>query len=521
MIPKHLTAAAAVSATLLSSSVSAFLIPPELSDTDIAFAQEVASDINPTNDLDPITASASNHQLIELACPGCPVLIKDRHHNSHHPKVLTDKANHLELDFKIEHTSDTSGDRLLVNGFELFPNADPLRGELWAGQVLEGDDPQPAPVKNVKQWVEQMEDDHSDHDSDQEDNKKHKNRKHRNRKPKTLPQNLGFGLRTSLPQASSDPADALASQEIIDLNLQILEVGTAFVSGIPSVEIKLLRDAKTQKLMIGNIETTASNEDSGVPVPFMGIAEEKEECDNFLCRLLEGFKEKVKEGKEAWGKKMSGCHGGHGHGMGQPAEEVTEDGEREMPVVEIDIERIDITESEDGTWEIVASPVNVEKEVEVEEEEKEIKDLLDDVEQEPEHDGWHGHGYHHGGMHRYEHSWGQLLKSITAHVLLPVLIGIVAGVSVSFIGMAFGTLAVALYRFFYRRDGPGHKCRRNGGAGCKRAHRHRHHRHGKDEAEAPVEEKAGLLNAQEPEADVEAPPAYEDVKVAEEGEVRK
>lgn len=86
--------------------------------------------------------------------------------------------------------------------------------------------------------------------------------------------------------------------------------------------------------------------------------------------------------------------------------------------------------------------------------------------------------------------------------------------------MAFGTLIVALYRFFYRRGGSsgcrGRKCRRNGGAGCKRSRRH-----GKDEAEAPVEEKAGLLNAQEPEAEGEAPPAYEDAKVAEEGEVRK
>ena len=455
MIPKRLTAAAAVSATLLSAS-NAFLIPPELSETDIAFAQEVASDINPldnnnnnNNKLDPITASASRHQLIELACPGCPVLVKDRHHNSHHPKVLTDKPNHLELDFKIEHISDTSGDRLLVNGFELYPNADPLRGELWAGQVLEGAGPQPKPVKDVKEWVEKMDEvnsDHehdSDHDSDHEDNKKHKNRKHKNRKhrnrhPKTLPQNLGFGLRTSLPQASSDPADALTLQEIIDLNLQILEVGTAFVSGIPSVEIKLLQDSKTQKLMIGNIETTtASNEDSGVPVPFMGVApeEKEEECDNFICRLLEGFREKVKEGKEAWGKKMmGGCHGGHGMGQSVPAvEEVTtEDGERKMPVVEIDIERIDITESEDGTWEIVASPVDVEKEQQVEEDEK-IKDLLDEVppqeESEEGHRGWHGH--HHGGMHRYEHSWGQLLKSITAHVLLPVLVGIIAGVSVS------------------------------------------------------------------------------------------
>ncbi|KAK3354783.1 hypothetical protein B0H65DRAFT_449651 [Neurospora tetraspora] len=542
MIPKHLTTAAALSATLLSARGAAFLIPPELSDTDIAFAQEVASDINnppSANGLDPITASASQHQLIELACPGCPVLVKDRHHNSHHPKVLTDKPNHLELDFKIDHTAGTAGgDRLLVNGFELFPNADPLRGELWAGQALEAGGPEHVRTGKVEDMEHKEEEEKSDHkhDSDHEHdddkrkhkNRKHKNRKHRNRHPKTLPQNLGFGLRTSLPQVSSDPAEqstAAVTQEIIDLNLQILEVGNAFVSGIPSVEIKLLRDSVTQKLMIGNIETAASNEDNGIPVPFMGVVpdQKEDECDNFLCRLLEGFREKVKSGKETWGKHMGGCHGGHGHGMGQaddnkPVEEATQEGDqREMPVVEIDIERIDITESEDGTWEIVASPV---EEVE---EEKKIKDLLDEVpEQEAseEHHGWNGHGHHHGGMHRYEHSWGQLLKSITAHVLLPVLIGIVAGVSVSFIGMAFGTLIVALYRFFYRRHGSsGHKCRRNGGAGCKRAHRHHHH--GKDEAEAPVEEKAGLLNAQEPEAEVEAPPAYEDAKVAEEGEVKK
>ncbi|EAA35287.1 hypothetical protein GE21DRAFT_257 [Neurospora crassa] len=549
MIPKQLTTVAAFSATLLSASggVSAFLIPPELSDTDIAFAQEVASEINNPHSatgLDPITAAASQHQLIELACPGCPVLIKDRHHNKHHPKVLTDKPNHLELDFKIDHSAGTAeGDRLLVNGFELFPNADPLRAELWAGQILEGDGA-PKPLRDAKEWVEKMEeedddDDQSDHDDSndrekqhqqqqdddhkkQHKNRKHKNRKHRNRKPKTLPQNLGFGLRTSLPQVSTDPAEqatAAANQEVIDLNLQIVEVGNAFVSGIPSVEIKLLRDSVTHKLMIGNIETAPSNEDSGVPVPFMGVIpddqtkQEQQECDNFLCRLLEGFREKVKEGKEAWGKKMGGCHGDEDdmeeHGMMiMPAEEEEVGSEREMPVVEIDVERIDITEGQDGTWEIVASPVQED----VEQEQK-IKDLLDEVPQQESEE----HGHHHGGMHRYEHSWGQLLKSITTHVLLPVLVGIVAGVSVSFIGMAVGTLIVALYRFFYRRGGcNGQKCRRRGGAGCKRAQRH-----GKDEAEAPVEEKAGLLNAQEPEAEVEAPPAYEDAKVAEEGEVKK
>ena len=347
---------------------------------------------------------------------------------------------------------------MLVNGFELYPNADPLRGELWAGQVLEDEASEKiGHVKNVKEWVESMEqeeDSDRDSDHDHEDNKKqhknrkyHKNRKHRKHR-KTLPQNLGFGLRTSSsPQTSSDPADlatAAADQEIIDLNLQILEVGTAFVSGIPSVEIKLLRDVKTQKLMIGNIETAASNEDSGVPVPFMGVVpdqdqKEEEKCDNFLCRLLEGFRDKVKEGKKAWGKKMGGCHGG-GHGMGVgmgqsvPVVEVEEgDDERVMPVVEIDIERIDFKESEDGTWEIVASPVEVEEQQAEEEEEKKIKDLLEDVPEQEDAEGHHGwrHGHHHGGMHRYEHSWGQLLKSITAHVLLPVLIGIVAGVSVS------------------------------------------------------------------------------------------
>jgi len=515
MIPKHLTTAAAVaSATLFSAStVSGFLIPPELSDTDIAFAQEVASDLNPENNLDPIIASASQHQLLELACPGCPVLIKDRHHNAHHPKVLTDKPNHLELDFKIDHVS--SGDRLLVNGFELFPNADPLRSELWAGQVLEQSHVRTGKVEDMPHAEDDSDSEHENDDHQKHKNRKHKNRKHRNRKPKTIPQNLGFGLRTTSSQPSSDPAEQ--AQEIIDLNLQILEVGNAFVQGIPAVEIKLLRDQVTNKLMIAGIDTAASNEDNGLPVPFMGVAPDQKpepECDSFLCKLLEGFREKVKEGKEAWEKKMGGCHGQ----SATPYVEEGAEGQREMPVVEIDIERIDF-DGEDGTWEIVAAPVE-----EQEEEEKEIKDLLDEVPQqedespEGQHGGWHGH--HHGGMHRYEHNWGSLLKSITAHVLLPVLVGIVAGVSVSFIGMAFGTLIVALYRFFYRRGGSsgcrGRKCRRNGGAGCKRSRRH-----GKDEAEAPVEEKAGLLNAQEPEAEGEAPPAYEDAKVAEEGEVRK
>lgn len=80
---------------------------------------------------------------------------------------------------------------------------------------------------------------------------------------------------------------------------------------------------------------------------------------------------------------------------------------------------------------------------------------------------------------------------------IPVAVGIIAGVTVSVIGMAIGTLIVSVWRVFFRR--PSHRRRSHSGA---------HKAPKKEVVVADVEEKAALMESQED--DLEAPPAYED-----------
>lgn len=120
----------------------------------------------------------------------------------------------------------------------------------------------------------------------------------------------------------------------------------------------------------------------------------------------------------------------------------------------------------------------------------------------------HEHHHHKGHPHKMEgdahhRSWGQLFKNIAHDILLPVAVGIVAGVSVSLIGMVVGTLIVSVWRFFFRR--PSHRRRHS------RSHSHSHRKAPKAEvAAADVEEKSGLMEHQEQQ---DAPPSYDEEAV--------
>ena len=101
-----------------------------------------------------------------------------------------------------------------------------------------------------------------------------------------------------------------------------------------------------------------------------------------------------------------------------------------------------------------------------------------------------GHG-HHGP----KHSWGHLFKNIATHILLPVAIGILAGVTASIVGMMVGTFLVYLWRTFVRRP-----------SRSRRHHSSRGHSHKAGHRDAAAEdEKSGLMAHQE---EIDAPPAY-------------
>lgn len=369
-----------IAAAGLATVTQAFLLPPDISAADIEIVDAL-----------PIEATLiADHQLMSIDCPGCPPVFQKEHHGTkkHHKS----HSSHLKLDFAIDHTLES--DRLVLNGFELYPHSDPFSNILTAPQISD------------------KKEHHKDHRKDHKGHKKGDNSKtlqshhkwspHR---PHMVDQQLGFSLQSHAVAKSADEA-----LDLVVVDLQIIEVGSTFVNGLPNVRVHLVKTPDS-KLMIAKIEETTS-ETLSDPI-------NQEDCTTMLCKWRAIIAEQMNKVKQ-------GCTGMSGSKAGSP----------------------------------------------------------------PHH---HNMGQDHEGRH---HAWGLLMKKLTSHILLPVAIGIIAGVTVSIIGMIIGTLIVGLWRKVVRGQSffPG-------------THR-RHHKTPQKEA-VIEEEKSGLL-AEETE---ELPPAYEDEEV--------
>ncbi|KAI4866206.1 hypothetical protein F4820DRAFT_267339 [Hypoxylon rubiginosum] len=368
-----------IAAAGLAVSTNALLLPPDVSasDNDIVSTLPVAVEVDVNI---PKTAEAQN---LKLKCPRCPVRIP--HHGK--PIIVNDIPSHLELDFTIE--SSDGADRLLLNNFELYPNADPFTNSLVAAV-------------------------RPDFASRQSKRPPH----FKGPQPQSI-HSLGFGMQTT-PVAKSEE-DSL---ELVMVELDIIEVGDIFIDGIPNVQIKLVK-TPTGKLMIGEIETSESQ--------MRNPMDKQEECATLICKWKAVIMQKL-----ASLRAHKGCGGrparvkGHGHVKGQ--------GHHGRPH----------KASDDG-----------------------------------EHRGQR-HGNH-------QKNWGLLFKNIASHILLPVAVGILAGVAASILGMMVGTLVVFLWRLAFRRGG------------SRRSHRHgRHHKASHHEA-VVEDEKSGLMAGGE---EIDAPPAY-------------
>ncbi|KAG7110858.1 hypothetical protein HYQ45_017458 [Verticillium longisporum] len=222
---------------------------------------------------------------------------------------------------------------------------------------------------------------------------------------------LGYSLSTK----SLAKEDADQQLELIQLDLQVIEVGNYFVDGIPNINVKLVK-TPAGKLMIAAIDTVETRPADQTP---------EDECRTFACKFFKSLK-----------NMRPGC--GRKHGMG--------------------------------------------------------------------HAGHHtGHHGHHGHEHmRSHHTWRQLAKMITWGIILPIFVGLIAGVTVSIIGMAVGTAIVCLWRLVVRRESPWvrHQCRRRAQASPK-ASRHE---------SAVAEEKSGLLESQADDDVADLPPYEEEPK---------
>ncbi|KAK3298338.1 uncharacterized protein B0H64DRAFT_384793 [Chaetomium fimeti] len=377
MLLKPLTLVAGL---LAVPAARAFLIPPEVSDTDIQVANTIAG----------INSHVTDVQIVDVNCPGCPVLLTNRRGKS--VQFKTKFPSHLELAFSVDHLADH--DRLLLNGVELYPSGETMTTTVKAPQIV---DRKPKGKRHHP------------------DGEKHKGKGRYRVYPQ--PQQLSFAV-----QVATTPKDA-EGKVVVDIEFQVMAVGPTFIDGIPSVKVNIIQDGEG-RLIISQIQ---KGEPSNVFLKKLPGGDTKE-CTTSVCRWLAAALEKIKSFK------------GIGHCANKGGEK---------------------------------SPIS----------------------DEASHSHPHAHRPVTGHGHQ-EHRWGKLFKHMASHILLPVLIGIVAGVTVSLIGMAVGTVLVSLWRLFFRR--------RSSSSTSGHRRRHSHHKAPRKEVVVVEEEKAGLMENQD------APPSYEE-----------
>jgi len=362
-----------------------FMIVPEIAPADDALFSILPFDV----------AADVESQTVDLPCAGCPVLLEGQ--------LSTATENHLELTFSVDHAA--GFDRLLVNSFELYPNADPFGGSLAAPQIVD---------VAMKDRRGMMHHHHADEEAAPE---------------------VPLGYRIDVYPVAKDEANQ--KLELINVDLQIIEVGQTFVGSIPTVSLKLVKDG--DNLAIAKIETKERTE-----------APAKPKCTDLWCSV----KEMLNKGIGMFKKPCPGMmKHGHHHGAEQPKPAETAPGMSE------DMDHVEV----------------------------------------PGHR--HPHHHHHHGHHGFKEAHGHhrffgAVSGVIRHVILPVLIGIVAGVSVSLVGMVVISSLLCLVRFV--------RGKKAAGTGCPFHRRMCRNKAADTEIVIAEEEKSGLMVNQDP------PPKYEE-----------
>jgi hypothetical protein len=198
---------------------SAFLLPPTISTAD--------KDIITTLPFE--NGAEIGTRVMEINCPGCPA-VPEIEGNMH----LKQPPSMLKLNFTISHDNT---DQLLLNEFPIYP-IDPTTEAFMTPLTA------PLMAKTMENTWEQA----------------------------STPI-LGYSLSVRHPvsYSSQDQLDLVA------IHLEIVIVGEKFVSGLPSVEIKLLETPSGQ-LMIGDASITQPKSEVAKPT------DDGQECTTILCK---------------------------------------------------------------------------------------------------------------------------------------------------------------------------------------------------------------------------------------------
>lgn len=214
----------------LAATAAAFLVVPEVSEVD----KDTVNSLPIIEEEASILPAIATTQSIGVPCKQCK-----------------GKNTRVEMDFVVE-----DGSRLTLNGFELYPAADPWHDDLVAS-VVKGNG-------------------------------------------KSKEQRLGYSL-----SVKPDAVDLEQRLELVSIELRVIEVGSLFVDGMPTVRVRLIK-APSGEIIIGSVDVEETSE---------------KDYENPLLRI----KEKV---KEFWSKIKGGCSRHRHSGAKQDGDTIMLEGQR-------------------------------------------------------------------------------------------------------------------------------------------------------------------------------------------------
>lgn len=218
----------------ITAGVQGFLVPPEISAADAELIKTLPLD----------DAAGMLDRTLQIECPGCPV-ITDLEGDLH----SIEAESVLQLAFTTSHKDGV--DQLLVNGIQIYPidltSASAMQS-LTARQMIN--------THGVWQYAAE---------------------------PK-----LGFSLAVNHPTSSGDD-----SVNLVKVHLEVFEVANTFISGIPSVDLKLI-EMPSGQLIIAN---------SDINVPASPAAQDGHQCSTLLCKWRATIANRLSALKKGCGRK--------------------------------------------------------------------------------------------------------------------------------------------------------------------------------------------------------------------------
>lgn len=185
------------------------------------------------------------------------------------------------------------------------------------------------------------------------------------------------------------PTAAEDQISLVALRFEVVEIDQVFISGFPVIELKMLETA-SGKLMIGDSAVT----------PGLPLVTEGQECTTILCKWRAIVAGKISQMKGSL--KKGGCHGKRPSGHGPKFSGARPAGTEDAPM---------------------RRPGHIRP-----------------------HHGQRPHHFHHrhGGFARF-------LRNIVFHVFIPIMIGVVVGMSAGLVGLVVGHFIVFVWRVVFRR----------------------------------------------------------------------